>query len=75
MKKIMTKVVLKELSLRQKAKEILQDTSGGGSDLTDNAGFIIIGLVLIGVILAAAQTFTSGTFLPALWAKIMALFD
>lgn len=73
MKSVITKAILKELELKNRARKVL--TSRRGNILTDHAGLTVVGIVLILAVLVWAVSFVNKTFLPTLGQKIMGILD
>lgn len=74
MNKFFIKAMLKEMELKQKLRSLVYEENGS-STLTDNAGVIIIGVVVFSAILVFAISFTNNDFLPAIKKKIMGLLS
>lgn len=74
MKKHITKVILKLLKSKQYLRGVLLDNKGS-SVLTDNAGLIIAGLVIIAIVITSVKAWTDDSFLPWLFQKIMGLLN
>jgi hypothetical protein len=62
---------VKESGIR--VKEILCDDSG--NPLVEEAGKIVIVVIIIGIVLLALEAYTNGTFLPDIWNKITSIFN
>lgn len=57
-----------------KVKTILCDRHGS-SVFSDNAGFIIVGIILIAIIIVWARPYLQNTLLPMLGNKVQELFN
>lgn len=75
MKKFAVKAVIKALALKEKVKTALKDDSGASSVLSDHAGTIIAGIVIIAAVLVIVLAWTKGTLVTTLEQKILALFN
>lgn len=74
MNKFIVRMVVNELSLKERIREALSDKSGS-SALSDNAGLILLGIALLLIIGSSIIAFTNNDFLPAVKQKIMSLLN
>lgn len=74
MKNFVTRQVLKELALKEKAKEIVMSRRGS-SVLSDHAGLVIVGVICLALIIAWASGFITNTLLPLLGNRLTGLFS
>ena len=80
MNKFATRALLRGMELKSRAREgckriaaILE--SNDGNVIAENAMWIAFAFVIIVIIIAWAQTYTKGTFLPDLGNKLTNLFN
>lgn len=74
MKKFVTRSILKELALKEKAKGILISRNGS-SVLSDHAGLVIVGVICLALIIAWASGFITNTLLPMLGNRLTGLIS
>jgi len=67
-------MMLRVLEAKEKAKNCLPKLEGNNV-LTDNAGMVIVGFLIVMVLIVWAVPWTRDTLLPALGSQIMGLFN
>jgi hypothetical protein len=75
MKKFAVKAVAKALVLKEKVKTALKDDSGASSVLSDHAGTIIAGIVIVAAVLVIILSWTKNTLVITIEKKILDIFN
>jgi hypothetical protein len=75
MKKFITKTTVKALIYKQNIKAILMDKRGGPETHTDHAGYIMIGVLLLGIVFGFASGFFQNTVFPTFTSKWNSIFS
>jgi hypothetical protein len=74
MKRFYAKAALFAIRAKRRANDIIRDNKGGGDDHTNNAGYAIIGLIIIGLILTVMSPWVQDTLLPKIKSLISNLW-
>ena len=74
MNKFVVRMIVNELSLKDKIRKAIEDRRGSSS-LSDNAGLVLLGIALLLIIGTAIIAFTNNDFLPAAKQKLMSLLN